>query len=111
MGGTGSGTPQSYTSANINTGLNVTNCDFGLTVQNASLVFALATLSGNALTNAVRSNYGGNVVLPTAASYTITAAVADLSIDSSASTSTFAALTAADSCLAGLGTGSRICRQ
>lgn len=108
-------TPTSLGPSPINigivTGLDVTNCAYGVALSGGSVNWTSPSggFSGNSLTNSVFVNGSGKVWLPSA--ITITSGTADLSIDNGASTETFSNLLSANSCLTGVGTSSAICRQ
>jgi hypothetical protein len=108
--GTSVTSPATYSSAQVITGMDVTNCTYGVAVGGTGTVgFGQTnTFSGNALSNAAFVSLGGSLWLPSA--ITITSGTADLNIDNGTSTASFGSLAAIYSCLASTATGSRICR-
>ncbi len=97
--------------ATISSGLDVTNCNYGIAAQGgATILFTTpaSTFTGNALTYAVTSILGSKVILPTTSA--ITGATAEMSLDNGAVTDSFSALAATYSCLTSLSTTSSICR-
>lgn len=96
-------------SLQVITGLDVTDCSYGVSAQSGSLIFAAATtFTGNALTYGILAGNGGKVSMPSTPA--ITAGTSELAIDNGAAVGTFASLPAIYACLASLATGSSICR-
>ncbi len=102
--------PADPTSMRVLTGIDVTNCTYGVSSSGpGSIVFnQTTTFSGNSLTYSVIAVNSGQIFLPSA--ITITSGTADIALDNGAVTGSYAALTAIYSCYTSLGTLSSVCR-